>query len=122
MLLLIGLIFFGGIAWYVESLAAKREMGKFGTYAYTCDEHVAFTMTPSSDLNSINIAPTSADAAYPPAETLARVSSVTAGVRYEGPDVVFTGRGERVTLGEGNSAINCVPVQNPDLAPFNFGD
>ena len=36
--------------------------------------------------------------------------------------IVFTARGETVTLGVGDSAINCSPVQKPDEAPFNFGD
>jgi hypothetical protein len=78
-------------------------------------------MTPSNDMGSIAIAPMTSDAAYPPAATLYKEPSPT-GVRYVGGGVLFTARGETVTLGEGDSAINCSPVQDPDLAPFNFGD
>lgn len=93
----------------------------FGTYSYECDERVTFTMTPASDMSTIAIAPNSADAVYPPVVTLVK-KDATSGVRYEGGGVIFTARGETVTLGEGDSAINCSPLQNPDEAPFNFGD
>ncbi len=92
----------------------------FGTYQYECDEHVAFSMTLSSDLNSMTLVPANGGA-YPPAATLAKKASAS-GVRYEGSGVVLTAKGETITLGEGDSAINCSPVNNPDEAPFNFGD
>ena len=92
----------------------------FGTYPYECDEHVAFTMTPANDLNTILIQPTT-PGSYPPRSVLLRNDTV-AGTRYEGNGVIFTARGETVTLGEGDSAINCSPLPNPDEAPFNFGD
>ena len=94
---------------------------QLGTYSYECDERVTFTMTPASDMSTIAIAPNSADAVYPPVVTLVK-KDATSGVRYEGGGVIFTARGETVTLGEGDSAINCSPLQNPDEAPFNFGD
>ena len=78
-------------------------------------------MTPSGDMASIAIAPTVAGATYPPAVTLTKVAA-SSGVRYEGGGVIFTAHGETVTLGEGDSAINCSPVPNQDSAPFNFGD
>ncbi len=100
-----------------EALATNT----LGTYSYECDEHVAFTMTPASDMSSVAVAPNGATGTYPPQSTLVK-KEATSGVRYEGNGVVFTARGETVTLGEGDSAINCSPVQNPDMAPFNFGD
>src|SRR3989344_1918847 len=92
----------------------------FGTYPYECDEQVMFTMTPSQNLNTILIQPTE-DGAYPPRSVLLR-NDTFAGTRYEGNGVTFTARGETITLGEGDSAINYSPVPNPDEAPFNFGD
>ena len=89
----------------------------FGSYAYECDEHVKLSITPAADMSFMKIAPVEGGA-YPPAVTLMRVGAR----RYEGGGVVFTARGETVTLGEGDSAINCSPVPNPDEAPFNFGD
>ena len=93
----------------------------FGTYSYECDEQVTFTMTPASDMSTIAIAPNSAGAVYPPTVTLVKQAAAS-GVRYEGGGVIFTARGETVTLNEGDSAINCSPVQSQDSPPFNFGD
>lgn len=119
LIILIGI----GAAWYVNGAKSAAPQGEaatdWGVYSYECDEHVGFTMKPSSDMSSIAIAPTSG--AYPPAMTLMK-KDATSGVRYEGDGVVFTAKGETVTLGEGDSAITCSPVQNPDEAPFNFGD
>ena len=95
--------------------------GDLGTYAYECDEHVAFTMTPASDMSTIAIAASAADAVYPPTVTLLK-KDATSGVRYEGGGVIFTARGETITLNEGDSAINCSPVPSQDSPPFNFGD
>ena len=92
----------------------------FGTYPYECDEQVTFTMTPANDLNKIIIKPT-APGAYPPRSVLLRNDTV-AGTRYEGNGVIFTARGETITLGEGDSAINCSPLPNSNEPPFNFGD
>ena len=92
----------------------------FGTYPYECDEHVTFTMTPSLNLDTILIQPTN-PGAYPPRSVLLR-NDTFAGTRYEGNGVIFTARGETITLGEGDSAINCSPVPNQNEAPFNFGD
>lgn len=113
-----------GAVLYQQKSAASGEpaaSGDLGTYAYECDERVTFTMTPASDMSAIAIAPTTADAVYPPTVTLTK-KPATSGVRYEGGGVVFTARGETVTLNEGDSAINCSPVPNPDSPPFNFGD
>jgi hypothetical protein len=90
-----------------------------GTYAYECDEHVAFSMTPSSDLKTIRITPVGG--AYPPVSTLGR-QVTNNGARYEGSGVVLVGHGEGVVLGEGEDALNCTPVVSQTEAPFNFGD
>ena len=92
----------------------------FGTYAYECDEHVAFELTLASDVSSMHVK-AAGIGVYPPETTLTKKTSVS-GVRYEGNGVVLTAKGETVTLGEGDSAINCSPVPNPNSAPFNFGD
>ena len=91
-----------------------------GTYNYECDEHVGFSMTPSADVSSIKIAATGGGA-YPPAVTLTKQSS-TSGVLYTGGGVTFAGKGETVTLGTGDSAINCSPVADANNAPFNWGN
>lgn len=90
-----------------------------GTYPYACDEHVMFSMTPLPGMKSIHIEPTTGT--YPPSSTLLE-KPATSGVRYEGNGVIFTAKGETVVLGEGDSAIQCSPVEFPDSAPFNFGD
>ena len=92
-----------------------------GTYAYECDERVEFIMTPSADMSTIALAPIEGRP-YPPSVTLAKAESAS-GARYEGGGIVFTARGEAVTLNEGEEAvINCSPVSVPGMAPFNFGD
>ncbi|MEO6536629.1 MAG: hypothetical protein ABIT47_02960 [Candidatus Paceibacterota bacterium] len=90
-----------------------------GTFAYQCDEHVSMTLTPSADLKTIAIKSISGN--YPPTATLTYIPAKT-GVRYEGKGVVLTAHGETITLGEGDSAINCSPAELPDMAPLNFGD
>ncbi len=90
-----------------------------GTYQYECDEHVTFEMTPSSDLSAIHVKATGSGS-YPPESTLTKDANIAN--RWEGNGVVFVGNGETVTLGEGDSAIGCSPVADPNNAPFNFGD
>lgn len=121
--IIIVLLVIGGLVWYSKNSAATAPAGGVGvaSYPYECDEHVAFTMTTSDDMKTISIAPTTAGAVYPPTVTLTQ-KAATSGVRYEGGGVVFTAHGETVTLGEGDSAINCSPVADPNNAPFNFGD
>lgn len=131
-LILIIIILIGG-AWYYESskmtaapVAATTDQGTAstattsGTYNYECDEHVTFSMTPSADMTSIQLQPTGSST-YPPAVTVAQ-QTATSGVLYMGAGVVMTAHGETVTLGQGDSAINCSPQNDPGLAPLNFGD
>ena len=117
----------GGM-WYVAHPDGRSESGApevqaapptLGTYAYTCDEHVEFVMTPAPDTNSIMIVATKG--AYPPATRLMQ-KHIASGARYEGGGIVLSGKGETVTLGEGDSAINCSPVPSQTDAPFNFGN
>ncbi|MDO8514003.1 MAG: hypothetical protein Q7S50_00495 [bacterium] len=117
------IILIGGGFWYMQS---NKQSNKFvntadmwGKYPYECDEHVTFTMTPASDMSSIQVAPSN-NGTYPPASTLMKKESAS-GVRYEGNGIVFAGRGETVTLGEGDSAINCSPIPQ-EWGSFNFGD
>lgn len=91
-----------------------------GTYPYECDEHVTFTMTPSSDMSTITLAP-SGSGTYPPATTLTRVAT-SSGVLFQGGGLTFFGRGESVSLTEGEQSLNCSPVPDQNNAPFNFGD
>lgn len=96
--------------------------GGFGTYSYECDEHVTFSMTPASDMSSVTITPTSGT--FPPAATLAHKGAGSAGGQvFESNGITFTGKGESVSIASvGSDALNCSPVANQDVAPFNFGD
>lgn len=125
------IIIIGLLAWYFLGSArvvsaptvsqnATTTSDNMGTYSYECDEHVAFTMTPSSDMGSIKIAPVGASS-YPPATTLYKEPAPT-GVRYVGSGILFNARGETVTLGQGSSMITCTPTPSQTEAPFNFGD
>jgi len=134
MWVIIILIIVGG-AWYYErsktvvpAMPSDSQTGTqsatttdLGTYSYECDEHVTFTMTPASDMSTVSIAPSDASSSYPTAATLSQVAT-SSGVEYQGSGYTFTGKGESVTLTSNGSTLNCSPVQNPDMAPFNFGD
>ena len=91
-----------------------------GTYAYECDEHVTFTMTPAPDMSSIRIEPLN-NPAYPKAVTLQKQPSPS-GVRYESEETTFIGKGESVSFTQGDFGLNCSPVPDTENAPFNFGD
>lgn len=105
-----------GIFFRGDSLQTASNLG---TYAYECDEHVAFEMTPASDLSSVTLKPISGS--YPPAATLTKVPTNN-GARFEGGGLVLVGHGESLVLGEGDNALNCSPAPSDTEAPFNFGD
>ena len=128
----LAIIIIGLLVWYflgstkaasapMVSQTATTTASTMGTYTYECDEHVGFTMTPSSDMGSIAIAPSTVGASYPPAVTLYK-EPASSGVRYTGGGVLFNAHGETVTLGEGDSMITCSPTPSQTEAPFNFGD
>ncbi len=90
-------------------------------YDYECDEHVAFQVSFAPNMSALHIAPKDPKATFPPKGVLL-AQTVTSGVRYTNKDLVFTGKGESVMLGEGEQALHCSPVTKPDEAPMNFGD
>ncbi len=106
----------GAAVWY-WSERQMQQQNDLGTYAYECDEHVAFAMTPAADMSTIRVKPTIG--LYPPDTVLHHIGE---GAYYEGDGVILRGNGESIVLGEGDSAINCSPVVSPDQAPFNWGD
>ena len=116
---LLGVVVIAGLWYWFGLKNAQESAPDLGTYAYECDEHVAFVMTPSSNLDTVEISPRGGS--YPPASTLKK-QVTNNGARYEGNGVVFVAHGEGVVLGEGDSAINCSPVASSTQAPFNFGD
>lgn len=90
-------------------------------YEYECDEHVAFEVSFAPNMSALHIAPKDPKAAFPPKGVLSE-QTATSGVLYTNKDLVFTGRGEGVTLGEGEKALQCSPVSKPNEVPMNFGD
>lgn len=124
-LIVIILVAIAGGGWYVYSRpkptleVVTTSSQNQGTYAYECDEHVQLSMTPSGDMATITVAPIGG--AYPPTTTLSSIATSTNN-RYEGGGIVFTASGETITLGEGDSAINCSPIPNGNNAPFNWGE
>ena len=104
----------------VTTTSDSTAVANLGSYPYECDEHVMMTMSPSSDMKTITISGTDG-AAYPPTVTLSKVAA-DSGVKYQAGEYTFTGKGESVTLAQGDQTLNCSPVANPDAAPFNFGD
>ncbi len=115
-MLLIGLaVIVIGAYLYVSQ--ARSAFGPDG-YVYECDEHVTFGMTPAAGLDTVYVKPLRGGT-YPPEGGLVRDKSA-AGVRFEGNGVVMKAYGEMITIGEGDSAINCSPVTAVGITPFNF--
>ena len=90
-------------------------------YRYECDEHVSFDVSYAPNMSALHIAPAQASSTFPPKGVLLQQTSAS-GVRYTNKDLVFTGKGESVTLGEGEQALHCSPSPKQDEAPMNFGD
>lgn len=90
-------------------------------YEYDCDEHVAFEVSFAPNMSALHIAPKDPKATFPPKGVLLK-QPADSGVRYTNKDLVFAGKGESVTLGEGEQALHCSPITTPDHAPMNFGD
>ena len=90
-------------------------------YDYECDEHVAFEVSFAPNMSALHIAPKDKAATFPPKGVLLK-QPADSGVRYTNKDLVFTGKGESVTLGEGEQVLHCSPSPSQDFAPMNFGD
>lgn len=91
-----------------------------GAYGYRCGDGTEFTMSPVSDMSAITLIPAS-NVERIPRVTLSKTESAT-GARYEGQGIVFHAHGEGVDLKTSTFETTCMPMQNPDEAPFNFGD
>jgi len=129
--MLVGLaivIIIAGALWYttgdgVDTGSATQmtaDTSDFGTYPYTCDNGASFTMSPSLDVSTIKL---DMVAGAPFGTVTLAKASAESGVRYEGGEgLVFEAKGETVTITSAGAKLTCKPVQNPDEAPFNFGD
>lgn len=91
-----------------------------GTFSYTCSDGNDITMTPADDMSKIELDPNGAQSNFP--STVLMQQAATSGARYEGQGMVLTALGETLTIERSGSSVTCKPVQNPDMAPFNFGD
>lgn len=103
-----------------EEKQADTSAYAFGDYAYRCEDGTEFTLSPSEDMTSIRIRPTTEEALIP--ETIISQSPSDEGVLYEGNGIRFFGQGETVTLSNGESTTVCRPLQSEDEAPLNWGD
>lgn len=112
--------FYGFNAYIYNQKQADESIYTFGTYAYRCGDGTEFSMSPSANLSSILLVPATSVERIP-RTILSKVPAET-GVRYEGNGIVFAGRGETVTLTTASYSSNCLPINLPDEAPFNFGD
>src|SRR3989344_1665030 len=110
-------VIIGGF-WLINNSSAPAA-GDMGTYAYACDNGSEFTMTPASDMSSIEISAGS-QGMFTGTATLTAVGS--SGQRFEGNGIVFVGAGEGVQLTVGSETTNCNPVPNMESPPWNWGD
>lgn len=90
-----------------------------GSYPYSCENGASFTMEPAADMSTIVLK----DVAGAPFGTVTLSKSSEPSNRYVGgEDIVFSGRGETVTITTSNVTMVCNPEANQEEAPFNFGD
>ena len=115
------IIIIGGGLWFINNSSTAAPSGAdLGAYPYTCGNGSEFTMTPASDVSSVQISAGS-QGMFTGTVTLAKVAS-SAGQRYEGGNIIFVGAGEEVQLTVGSETTVCNPKPNPDWPPWNWGD
>ncbi len=102
---------------YTDRAGMERATDDTGAYAYLCSGGVELKMAPAADMSTITIVPGST--ALFDQTTLVQKDS---GQRYEGGGIVFTGAGESVHIVTSKQTLDCSPVPNERMAPFNFGD
>ena len=107
-----------GVSLYLK-IKDNRLVPETGDYGYRCGDGTEFTMTPSSDMGSITLIPASSIERIP---RLVLHSVPRSPSRFEGEGYAFEGKGETVTLTGGGFSVTCRPMQDPEEAPFNFGD
>lgn len=97
-----------------------RHQGSLGEYGYRCSDGSEFTMSPSSDMSTITIIPATSAERF--TKTILNKIETPSGALYIGEGITFSAKGETLTLSSKTFKTMCNPMQNPDFAPFNFGD
>lgn len=124
---LIGLIILialvgGGVYYFTQKTPAGKlpaEEATLGSYAYECTNDVTMRMEPSEGMETVRVM--ISGAGFPSEAVLTHVESFT-GARFEGANMMFTGRGEEVELVSGDYVATCNPVFDSENAPWNWGD
>ncbi len=112
----LALIIIGG--WW---LMQDDRSADLGSYAYVCDNGAEFTMSPSSDMSSIELSAGS-QGMFTGTVTLTKMGD---GAHYEtttGTLITFGGTGEEVQLTVGGERAVCNPVPSTESPPWNWGD
>lgn len=96
--------------------AKQADMSAYsaGSYAYSCDNGAAFTMSPAADMSTIYLQSGNAG------NILTKTADTHA--RYEGDGIVLAGNGETIVISAPGLQTSCTPVPDAENAPFNFGD
>ncbi len=108
-----------GVSLYLR-VAGTRLAPDMGAYGYRCGDGTEFTMAVLADMSAITLIPASSIERIPRLD-LSKTES-DSGARYEGGGFVFHAHGETIQLTGPEFETTCRPMQNPDEAPFNFGD
>lgn len=127
-LLVVLAVLIGGGYWYMqldqsagidmEADQNAMQQEDMGSYSYVCDNGSEFTMTPSSDMASVELTAGS-QGMFTGVVTVHKMGE---GNHFENETIVFSGAGEEVRLEVGNESTVCNPKPNPDMAPWNWGD
>lgn len=117
---LIFVVFIGVLLFTHYDRDGAERIADTGAYSYICNGSSGFTLIPAADMSylDLNNVPSA------PAKLRVTRTDPQSGeaARYEGGGVTLVGIGESVKIMHGESDFDCSPVQNPDEAPFNWGD
>ena len=115
------IIIIGGGYWYMQSTSDSALSGDMGSYAYTCADGSAFSMTPAEDMSELSLM-AGAGAKFSGTIRLAKMGDGNHFETTSGQLVVVSGAGEEMQLTVDNVMTVCNPVPSSDMAPWNWGD
>lgn len=114
------IILIGAWYWYGAS-SASDSMTAAGSYTYICEDGSAFSMTPSADASELTLEAGSGSA-FTGSVRLSKMGDAAHFETTEGELIVLSGAGEVVEITVAGKTVDCAPVPNAEMAPWNWGD
>jgi hypothetical protein len=119
------LVILGGATYLYSRAVPQPTSGEVASdsYAYTCDNGSAFTMTPAADVSQVTLSAGS-QGMFSGSVVLKQSeikSTFFTGTVLNAP-VTLEGDGEKVVVTVGTEKATCTPVPDSENAPWNWGD